>query len=178
MKLKLVSILATALLATGCASTKFGDKGDSAESLKVPEWYLKEASVSDMSISATSTDISTDMQYAIDKATFNAQVILARHLNTQIESLQRSSVRETSTNIAKIANVHTDSVSKATTNQTLSFFTRTKLEVIKENNSYRAFVMLQLPVRYAEQLTGRKFTDNAEESFKRLDNETKKQNAS
>jgi len=177
---KLTSIIIAAAVIAGCSSVPkkedIKQTTKAGTSLQVPEWYLSEANITDSVIKVTSTDISNDMQYAIDKATFNAQVLLAKHLNSDVESLQRSSVRETDSNGTKIARIHTDSISKITTKQTLSFFTRTKLEVIKEDTNYRAFVMLQLPVSYAEQLTNIKFSSSTQEEFKRLDDETKSKN--
>ena len=153
MNTKLSIILTACLLATGCSST-FTKKEEmkTIGEINAPSWYLKEDTIFSDTVVATATETSSNMQYAVDKATFSAQVSLANTINSKVNSVSRSSIRERDDSTSGVSDVESDRVAKITINQYTSFFTRTKVQVYKEGSLYRAFVKLEIPLDAARKL--------------------------
>jgi hypothetical protein len=53
----------------------------------IPQWYLVKDPDDTKFIVVTATDISKDMQFAIDKATLNAKIQLAARLKSDVDSV-------------------------------------------------------------------------------------------
>lgn len=168
----MVSVLVLAV--SGCAfnSSQKADKMvpiKSGEPNNVPEWFLAKQTDT-KNIFVTATDASRDMQFAIDKAMLNAQVQLAERLGVKVESLKRESAIESGYGVKDVQR-EIDRVSKVKVSQNLNFYTREHLVVVKEENFYRAFVMLKLTGEEARRLTTKDNNTSREEKFKQLDNE-------
>ena len=158
MKSKLALLLiTTSILSTGCSSilSKKEEMKVIGE-LNAPSWYLKEDTIYSDTVVATATETSSNMQYAVDKATFTAQVSLANTINSRVNSVSRSSIRERSDSTTGVSDIEFDRVSKIIINQHTSLFTRTKVHVYKEGNMYRAFVKLEIPIDAARKLVAGK----------------------
>lgn len=166
------------LLAVGCASTDNKAVPDkmveipSGSPNNIPEWFLAKQTDT-KNIFVTSTDTSRDMQFAIDKAMLNAQVQLAERLGVKVESLKRESAIESGYGVKDVKR-EIDRVSKVKVNQELNFYTREHLTVVKEDNFYRAFVMLKLTDEEARRLTTKDNNSTREDKFKQLEVEVTK----
>lgn len=125
----------------------------------VPEWFIAEPQPDGKDIIVTATDTSRDMQFAIDKAMMNARVEMANRISIKVNSMIRESLLEDGAGKMKDVEREVDRVSKLVTNQTLSLYTRDKLVVLKEDDGFRAYVMLKMNVDQ-----GRRLVDNARKS--------------
>lgn len=165
-------IIGVALILAGCSSMNpfKGDKVelDKVKGNEVPEWFLAKEEPNSKYIMVTATDVSKDMQFAIDKATMNAKIQIASKLKTDIQSLARESSLESGYGVKEVER-EIDRVSKAIVNQSIGFFTRENLAVYREGDHYRAYVMLKLSVEDARRLTFKKDSVSREEKFKDLD---------
>lgn len=152
------------LITTGCSTVK-NLTGDSAnkmvqidatsadfKDMQVPEWFIAQDKSEGKSLRATATDVSKDMQFAIDKATLNAKVQLAQQLNTNVSSLIRESTLESGFG-TKDVDKQMDRVSKAKTVQDVAYFRRDKMKVVREGTHFRAYVLLTLDIEEARRLT-------------------------
>ncbi len=151
---------------------KVTEKIPEAAENEIPSWFL-ETEINDGKIlTVTATDISKDMQFAIDKAMLNGKIQLAQKLGTTVESLVRESSLETGYG-SKDVERDLDRVSRAKTNQKIGFFTRQHLKVVKEGENYRAYVMLKLSVEEGRRMTQAPKNNNSREDlFKELDSVT------
>ena len=167
MKKMLTYILACSfgLITWGCSSLpSMGGKSDGTKmveivetpkkdgNMEVPEWFLQKETDTSTELTVTATDISKDMQFAIDKATLNAQVQLAGKLGITVDSLTRESALESGYGVKDVER-EVDRVSKARTSQKIGFFRRENFKVVREGNHYRAYVMLKLSVEEGRRLT-------------------------
>ena len=163
------------LITVGC-STINGQGPDGTKMVEVPaakvnqipDWFLAKPAPESKDIFVTATDISKDMQFAIDKATLNAKIMLAERLGTKVESLTRESTLEVGQG-SKDVQREIDRVSKVRVNQDLSFFTREHLSVVREGDQYRAFVMLKITNEEGRRLTHKDNSRSREERLKELD---------
>lgn len=156
----------------GCSSMN-PFKGDTVELEKnkgneVPEWFLAKEEGESKFITVTATDVSKDMQFAIDKATLSAQIQIASRLKTNVDSLTRESSIESGYGIKDVER-EIDRVSKTRVTQAIGFFKREKLAVFREGDGYRAYVMFRISVEDARRLTAKDNTQDREERFKQLD---------
>jgi hypothetical protein len=152
------------LITTGCSTVK-NLTGDSAnkmvaidstsadfKNMQVPEWFVAQDRTETTALRATATDISKDLQFAVDKATLNAKVQLAQQLNTNVSSLIRESTLESGYG-TKDVDKQMDRVSKAKTVQDIAYYRRDKMKVVREGNYFRAYVLLTLDIDEARRLT-------------------------
>lgn len=119
---------------------------------EIPAWFLEKEADNARVLTVTATDISKDMQFAIDKATLNAKVQLAQKIGTTVKAL----VRETATEAGygeKEVDREIDRASKSVTNQKIGFYRRENLKVVREGSNYRAYVMLRLSLEEGRRLT-------------------------
>ena len=170
MILTIMAACSLGLLTTGCSSVNEMVHGDEAmvevtqqevNDLQIPAWFLAKESDNSKVLTVTSTDVSRDMQFAIDKAELNAKVQLAQKLGTDVSSLVRESALESGYGV-KDVETEVDRVSKAKTSQKIGFYRRANLKVVREGEHYRAFVMIVLDVD-----EGRRFTDDRQTSQSR-----------
>jgi len=175
---------AIALAIVGCASNpnkmtevKEAPKS-SATSTTIPEWFVTGPAPDGKDIIVTATDTSREMQFAIDKATMNARVELANRINIKVQSMIRESLTEDGAGKMKDVEREVDRVSKLVTNQTLSMYTRDKLLVVKEDDGFRAYVMLKLNVDQSRRLIDntRKSSRERDDKFDELDQSVEKDN--
>lgn len=172
---KIIMITLVAFLAASCSTVKKVnpfDNGmtelDKVKKNEVPEWFLETESSTSEKIVVVATDVSKDMQFAIDKAMMNAKVQIAGKLKTDINSLSKESVLEGGHGV-KDTEKQTDRVSKIHTKQSIGFFKRDKLEVFREKNYYRAYVRLVMNLEEARLLTTPRSSETREDKFKELE---------
>ena len=137
----------------------------------IPQWYLVKDPDDTKFIVVTATDISKDMQFAIDKATLNAKIQLAARLKSDIDSVTRETTTENGSGGASVER-EIDRVSKVRVKQALGFFKRENIAVFKEGDSYRAYVQFKISTEDARRMT--QPAGNAksrEDRFKELEDE-------
>lgn len=181
MILTFMAACSLGLITTGCSTvdkitgnnpedqvTISGDKmvdievrPEMVDQLQIPAWFIAKEETDANTITVTATDISKDMQFAIDKATLSATVQLAQKLKLNVSSLVRESTLETGYG-TKDVEKEMDRVSKSTTNQTVAYYRRENMKIVRDGDYYRAYVMLKLDVDEA-----RRLTENPQESNSR-----------
>ena len=95
---------------------------------KVPDWFVTGESTESEDMTVVATDVSKDMQFAIDKAMLVAKIKLAEKLGTKVDSLVRESSIESGAG-SKDVEREVDRVSKIRTSQEVSFYIREQLTV-------------------------------------------------
>ena len=171
-------LCATGVITTGCSTislkedTKEVPKVASVQNVSnVPEWFFDKEADDAKSITVTATDISKDMQFAIDKATMNAKIQLASKLKSDVNSLSRETSVESGVGVKEVER-EIDRTSKVKVNQAIGFFKREQLAVVRDGDGYRAFVKMKISIEDARRLTVKKDTASREDRFKELDKET------
>jgi len=109
----------------------------------------------------------------------NARVEMANRISIKVNSMVRESVLEDGAGKMKDVEREVDRVSKLVTNQTLSLYTRDKLLIVKEDEGFRAYVMLKISVDQSRRLVdnARKNSNERDNRFDELDQSIKKENA-
>jgi len=178
MILTFMAACSLGLITTGCSSVNEMVHGEEAmievtqqqaDDLQIPAWFLAKEQDNSKVLTVTSTEVSKDMQFAIDKAELNAKVKLAQKLGTSVSSLVRESALESGYGV-KDVETEVDRVSKAKTSQEIGFYRRENMKVIREGDYYRAFIMLRLDVEEGRRLTDdRQTSQSREEKLNALD---------
>lgn len=179
MILTFMAACSLGIITTGCSSVNSlvgNDENRMVEvtetqvkDLQIPEWFIAPEGSDKNILVVTATDVSKDMQFAIDKATLAGTVQLAQKLNVNVKSLVQESTLENGFGDNDVDR-QVDRVSKSRTDQDVGFYVRDKLHVIKEDGYYRAYVRLTLPINEGRRLT--KDADSSrsrEELMKELD---------
>lgn len=179
MRLKMIMtyvlLCGAGIVTAGCSSLPFANK-DPNKTVEVPtvpgdnipQWFLEKELADSKFIIVTATDISKDMQFAIDKATHNAKLQIASRLKSDIDAVVRESTLESGSGV-KDAEREIDRVSKIRTKQAIGLFKRENLAVFREGDHYRAYVMFKIGVDDAKRLTAKPDNKNREDRFKELE---------
>jgi hypothetical protein len=180
MLMTVIAACSLGLITTGCSTVDKVVNGDDrmievptseVSDLEIPAWFIAKEVGDNKTMTVVATDVSKDMQFAIDKAELNAKVQLAQKLGTDVSSLVRESTLESGYGV-KDVDSEIDRVSKAKTNQMIGFFRRENMKIVREDGYYRAYVMLKLDVEEGRRLTNKPSTQSREERFKVLDETT------
>lgn len=137
----------------------------------IPQWYLAKDPEDKKHIVVVATDVSRDMQFAIDKATLNAKIQLASRLRTDVDSLTRETTLESGNAGSGNVEREIDRVSKVRVKQAMGFFKRENIAVFKEGDNYRAYVQYKIAVEDMQQFNKKENTKSREERLKELDGE-------
>jgi outer membrane murein-binding lipoprotein Lpp len=176
MKYIMTCVVASVVLLSGCSTFK-ADPNKTVEIPankldNIPQWYLAKDPDDTKFIVVTATDVSKDMQFAIDKATLNAKVQLAARLKSDVDSVTRESTLETAGSGSAVER-EIDRVSKVRVKQAIGMFKRENIAVFKEGDVYRAYVQFKIATEDAKRLTQPVGNKNREDKFKELDDEPK-----
>jgi len=181
MVLTLLTACSLGLITTGCATVDKMVNGDERmveveesdlQDLEIPAWFLAKEDGNSKVLTVTATDVSKDMQFAIDKAELNAKVQLAQKIGTNVSSLFRESTLESGFGV-KDVDSDIDRVSRSTTNQKIGFYRRENMKILKEGDNYRAFVMIKLDIEEGRRLTVKEDTNQTrDQMFDQLDETT------
>ncbi len=144
---KTIGILAvaTALIA-GCAGTKtvtIETNADKGMAVSVPEAFDKNYAQDTTAIYGKGTALSNDMQTSIDKATMIASAEIATFLEAKVERYRDYLVREPDNAKAVISY---SNATKEIVSQSLQGTEEHFRKLYKEDGSYRAYVILKLPI--------------------------------
>jgi len=180
MLMTIIAACSLGLLTTGCSTIDKVVNGDErmveipeseVADMEIPAWFLQKETGGSKVLTVVATDVSKDMQFAIDKAELNAKVQLAQKLGTNVSSLIRESTLESGYGV-KDVDSEIDRVSKSKTDQMIGFFRRENMKVVREGGYYRAYVMLKLDIEEGRRLTTKPSNQNREERLKALDDTT------
>jgi len=179
MVLTFLAACSLGIITTGCSTVDKVVNGDDRmvevptsqiEELQIPAWFEAKESGDSKTLVVTATNVSKDMQFAIDKAELSAKVQLAQKLGTDVDSLVRESTLESGYGV-KDVDTEIDRVSRAKTSQKIGFFRRDNMKIIREGEYYRAYVMISLDVEEGRRLTLEPASESSrEERLKELDN--------
>jgi len=177
MKYIMTCVVASVVVLSGCSTFK-ADPNKTVEIPankldNIPQWYLAKDPDDTKFIVVTATDVSKDMQFAIDKATLNAKTQLAARLKSDVDSVTRESTLENAGSGSAVER-EIDRVSKVRVKQAIGMFKRENIAVFKEGDVYRAYVQFKIATEDAQRLTqpvGK--NKNREDRMKELDDEPK-----
>jgi hypothetical protein len=177
MKYIMICTMASVIALSGCSTFK-ADPNKTVEIPankldNIPQWYLAKDPDDTKFIVVTATDVSKDMQFAIDKATISAKTQLAARLRTDIDSVTRESTTENGNGGAAVER-EIDRVTKVRVKQAMGFFKRENIAVFKEGDVYRAYVQFKIATEDARRMTQPVGANkNREDKFKELEDEPK-----
>jgi hypothetical protein len=177
MKYIMTCVVASVVVLSGCSTFK-ADPNKTVEIPankldNIPQWYLAKDPDDTKFIVVTATDVSKDMQFAIDKATMNAKIQLAARLKSDVDSVTRESTLENAGSGSAVER-EIDRVSKVRVKQAIGMFKRENIAVYKEGDVYRAYVQFKIATEDAKRLTQPAGTKQSrEDKFKELDDEQK-----
>jgi len=148
------SILCLCVLGmVGCSSTKVSDvkipEGSRSVSqypvnkIELPEWYVN-VRKEDNAIYATASEVSSDLQYAIDKAAMSAKREIAFKLSNDFSQKYKEYTSETNYSTQERMAKETERLVIANSvSVNLVGVQRVKSEVIREGNQYRAYMLVR-----------------------------------
>ncbi len=140
--LSLLSLLLVAVVLAGCGSSE-----PQAGGREVPEWYLETPEETNYVYAANSAT-SQKMQVAIDKATTGARGDLAANLETKIESMTKSFTEEVGDELRQ---QYTEAQKEITSKVLKGTSPREKEVFQQDDGTWRAYVLMELPVGEAAQ---------------------------
>ena len=168
-----------ALTLMGCSSGSQTVAGTSTGD--IPDWYMNVPSDPNMFF-APNTQVSQDLQLAIDKAVQGGRVGIGQQVETKITALQKRFTEETGTaNNAQLLDQF-QQVSKTVVSTSLSGSKVKQQKVVKDGNNWRVYVLVEYPVGAASQALLQQIKNNeqmytrfrATQGYKDLDEEAKK----
>jgi len=151
-----LSLLGMLVLAVGLAGCGGSEKVSDEENM--PGWFMNPPS-SENYVYATQSATSQRMQVALDKASNSARGALATQLETKVEGMTKSFTEEVGDDLRQ---QYTET-QKTITSRVLRGTSPKEREVYKqENGTYRAFVLMELPIGEAAKELMSKIEQNDE----------------
>ena len=116
-----------------------------------PSWYKETVSVPGYFV-ATGTDISSDMQFAIDKALMSAKIAIASQISSHITSSLKLYISETGAANDVAANTEVERVAKEMVAEVkIHGFEIDKHQIMRDGTHYRAYVLVKMPRNFVAQ---------------------------
>ena len=181
MRTKILFVFATLIIVSivGCGG---GSKTmQSADTGDIPDWFSNVPNDPNY-FYAPNTQVSQDLQLAIDKATQGGRTEIGRMVETKVNGLQKRFTEETGTaDNAQLLDMFT-SASKTIVSTSLSGSRIAKQKTVKDGNNWRAYVLVEYPVGAANQALMQQIKNNeqmytrfrASQVYKELDDEVAK----
>jgi hypothetical protein len=175
----ILSILTVSLLYVGCGGSKHNlpatTEGDE------PEWYTNVPEDPNI-LFAAKTATSRDKQLAIDKAVQDARAEIAKQLEVKVQGLEKRFTEETGIGEDSQLLDQFTKANKTIVNQSLIGSKIEKQKTIKDGNTYRAYVLVKLPLGAAKEALLKQIKQNeqiytkvrASQTFQELDKEIEK----
>jgi hypothetical protein len=174
------SLLFLVVFAVGCASaSRPATPAEVASDL--PRWYRNIPNDQNF-LYATATAESRDMQLAVNKATADARNNIATQMEVRMQGLTKRFQEETGLGAdAQLLDMFT-TASKQVVSQTLNGSRVSEQDIKSNGGTYRAFVLVELPIGVASQALRDRIKANeqmytrfrASEAFKELDAEVQR----
>lgn len=145
MKKLLFSVLFSAALFIfiGCGSSTVDlpktDVGD------IPEWFLNPPTDPNY-LYAVSTETSRDLQMAVDKATTSARTDISRQVEIKVSGLEKQFKEEIGVAEDSQLLQQFTQASKTVTNQSLTGSKVKEKKIIKDGNTFRAYILVEYPI--------------------------------
>jgi hypothetical protein len=179
---KLETVFCIAMLAfltTGCSGPKSLTQTNVG---KIPEWYLNAPASDETTFNSANTQVSQDMQLAIDKAKNGARTDLAGQIEVKIQNLEKRFSEETGLGVDSQLLQQFTSGGKQVISTMLNGARTEKQEIVQDGNSFRAYILMTYKVGAAnsmllDQIKKRNemYTRfRATETYKELDAEAQK----
>lgn len=158
--MKRILALAVVALLTACSSTngvKIADGTKTIEHAKptkveVPEWYLQ-VPREERAIYAVASEMSSDMQFSIDRAIMSATRDIAFKLNNEVSQKFRDYTAETGSGETGTITRDTERMSISNSNfVNIVGVERVRTEVYREGNRFRSYVLVRYGLDMSNQL--------------------------
>ena len=151
--MKKVLIVSVAVLMTACSNFKYNQSvdlsapkfGSNSKSVDVPDWYLTTEKEPN-SIYGVASEVSTDMQFAVDKAMLSAKRELASNFSSHIDSMMKDYSAQAGGSNADVLQEINRTTKLVVNKVNLIGVNRTNFKIVKEDNQYRAYVKLKYAV--------------------------------
>jgi hypothetical protein len=109
-----------------------------------PDWYKNQQDFPGHFVAAGS-DVSTDMQFAIDKAMMVAKIALAGQIGSNISATLKSFISESGDAVDSVTSTEVERVAKEVIAEVrVHSYEIVKHQVIREGSQYRAYVLLKM----------------------------------
>ena len=112
---------------------------------EAPEWYKEKISIPGY-FASSGTDVSSDMQFALDKAMMAAKVAIASQIGSYISSTLKLYISESGVSTDVTASTEVERAAKELVSEVkLQDFDIEKHQIIRDGLHYRAYVLLKMP---------------------------------
>ena len=146
-----------------------------------PEWFLQTPQAPDY-LYASATQISKDMQVALDKATMAGREEISRQLETKLETLRKRFQEETGVGSESSLLQNFDQSGKEVASEALTGSYAKSKRTVREGQVWRAYVLVEYPIGEANRSLMKKIRAQedmytrfrATKAFEELDKEVKK----
>lgn len=169
------------LLAYVILALFFQIQGCGGKSAMGPDWFLNPPKDKDY-IYASATDSSSNMQYAIDKASSLARDQIANTIGTKVMSMFKRFREEVGEGETPEFMTMTTNVSKQVVSEVISGTEVVKKEVSQKGNVFHAYVLMRMPIGEANSALMARIKANqnlytryrASQAFKELNDDVEK----
>lgn len=173
--------LAVAFVVSACASAPRQAATPAQAVADIPGWYTNVPTDPNY-MYATATAESRDMQLAVNKATTDGRSAIASQMEIRMQGLSKRFQEETGLGADSQLLDQFTTATRAVVNQTLNGSRVAKQEIKANGATYRAFVLVELPIGVASQALRDRIRANeqmmtrfrATEAFRELDNEVQR----
>ncbi len=112
---------------------------------EIPKWYNENSSDEDYLL-ASNTQVSQDLQLAINKATAGARTEIARMVKVHVTNLQKPFIEEVgNSKDSQVGKLFSDT-SELITSESLSGSIVSNKQFMKEGDTFRAYVLVKYPI--------------------------------
>lgn len=173
-----ITFIVLATLVAGCGGSKSMQSTDTGN---IPDWYMNVPSDPNF-FYAPNTQVSQDLQLAVDKAVQGGRTEIGRQVEVKINGLQKRFTEETGTaQNSQLLDMFTQA-SKTIVSTALTGSRVAKQTTVKDGNNWRAYVLVEYPIGAANQALMQQLKNNEQmytrfrssQVYKELDDEVAK----
>lgn len=173
-----ITFIAIATLVVGCGGSKSMQSTDTGN---IPDWYMNVPNDPNF-FYAPNTQVSQDLQLAVDKAVQGGRTEIGRQVEVKINGLQKRFTEETGTaQNSQLLDMFTQA-SKTIVSTALTGSRVAKQTTVKDGNNWRAYVLVEYPIGAANQALMQQLKNNEQmytrfrssQVYKELDDEVAK----
>lgn len=173
-----ITFIVLATLVAGCGGSKSMQSTDTGN---IPDWYMNVPNDPNF-FYAPNTQVSQDLQLAVDKAVQGGRTEIGRQVEVKINGLQKRFTEETGTaQNSQLLDMFTQA-SKTIVSTALTGSRVAKQTTVKDGNNWRAYVLVEYPIGAANQALMQQLKNNEQmytrfrssQVYKELDDEVAK----
>ncbi len=138
--ISIACLLLVSIALIGCGGNK---KANKTKMKEIPKWFLETPNDPNYVIAASSA-VSRDLQMAVNTATEEARVQIARELETKVSGLFKRFREEVGVGEDAEFLTQTTDVSKSVVSTTLNGTKVRKKEIVQEGGGIRAYVLMEM----------------------------------